>query len=870
MRRLPQEPINYQLVILVPIQTIASFLRSTARLLLAPATLGAIAPVAPGAEHAEVSPGVRTFLQEHCFQCHGPEKQKGSQRFDTMPTTIADEAIAQRWQDVLDVLNLDEMPPEDADQPDKDDLADVLETLTSDLAEARKRLTDAGGETVIRRLNRREYAETIRHLFGVPIETELLPEDAEIDGFDTLGQAQSFSSLHLERYLDLGRRALDRTLLTERRYDDYFKSRSEPEDAGKKLARHFEKLEKNIANFEQRVAEHPDKKEFQMRLGISKRESELLTAYLDRPETETGALIPFRGINPSCDLNLWKKKKFGTYRIRVRCGAAASQPVDDLFLKVVRGEFRSTQPDGVEFYRVTGTVGNPEVIEFDVELDDLIRSNRFSFERRNGRMETIPDLEGSRNYYFQFPQLAQLRDDQRPDLWIDWVEVEGPLDTAPPPLSAAALFPDRDPGKYKSLPDLEEASLRDLLERFTFEAFRHQEPDRAYIDRLMNIYAGGIAHGTSSAEALKDTLAIVLASPRFLFLHEPRPAGSPRRPLDGRELAVRLSYFLWSAPPDDELYQLADAGKLGEPQILKQQVDRLLDSPRSELFVDTFLHAWLELDRLDRIKPEATPSRHYDQAVQQSSRREVSAFFRTLLDENLPVHRLIDSDFITIDPTLAQFYGIPGLRGDGFRKVELPSDSVRGGLLGQSAILTLTGTGDRTSPVERGVFVLRKLLDRPPPPAPANVPMLDEETVGSRSIRDTLNVHMTKAQCHSCHRRIDPLGFGQENFDPVGQWRESVPSSDGTTRFPIEASGVMPDGQRTFDNFHEMKRELLADREAFLRGLTESLLTYALGRTVGFTDQETIEQIVAQTTAGGHGLRTLIHQITLSEGFLTK
>ena len=219
---------------------------------------------------------------------------------------------------------------------------------------------------------------------------------------------------------------------------------------------------------------------------------------------------------------------------------------------------------------------------------------------------------------------------------------------------------------------------------------------------------------------------------------------------------------------------------------------------------------------------------------------------------------------------MADFYGMDGVRGDAFQKVNLPSDSVRGGLLGQSAILTLTGTGERTSPVERGVFVLRKLLDRPPPPAPANVPMLDEESIGTRSIRDTLAMHKSSAQCNSCHRRIDPLGFGLENFDPVGLWRKTVPSTDGSVSFDIDPSGVMPDGKRTFANLHEMKQHLATERDELLTGLTEALMTYALGRTIAFSDHDIIDNVTRETAHDDYRLKTLVRKIVESKPFLSK
>jgi hypothetical protein len=231
---------------------------------------------------------------------------------------------------------------------------------------------------------------------------------------------------------------------------------------------------------------------------------------------------------------------------------------------------------------------------------------------------------------------------------------------------------------------------------------------------------------------------------------------------------------------------------------------------------------------------------------------------------------MIDADYVVVNSLLADFYGIPDVHGDHYREVSLPADSPRGGLLGQSAILALTGTGERTSPVERGAFVLRKLLNRPPPPAPANVPMLEEASLGNRSIRETLRVHMTKPQCSSCHRRIDPLGFGLENFDPVGLWRETVLSADKTRRFPIEPAGVMPDGEREFSTPREMKALMMSDRDEFLTGLTEAIMTYGIGRKVGYADEVEVERIVAATADQGYGLRTLLHEIVKSKPFQTK
>ncbi len=805
-------------------------------------------------------PDVHKFFESNCIKCHGPKKQKGSIRLDDLPSEIGDAAAAQRWQDVLDVLNLSEMPPEDEKQPAKEALANTLEQLTTGIASARKRLTDSGGEIVIRRLNRREYANTVNDLFGIEIPTDALPDDEKIDGFDTLGQAQSFSSLHLERYLDLGADVISKTLTrktseSKTKRKDYGRTQGVPTE---QEAKDTKKVEEHIKHFTEKGSDDPEKN---IPLKAVLRAKKLITEYVSLPQNVTGAVIPYTGMNPSLEFKLDDTP--GRYRIRVNCGSASDEPQKNLHLKVVRGQFRSQVPDATEYFHVTGSFKKPEVVEFFIDIDN-IRASRLEFHRRSGKRAAPPEVAEVHDYKFVFHELKYLWDNEQPDLWIDWIDVEGPLPVSAAPLSAKNMFLGKNPN------DLTNEDARPILENFAYHVFRNSQPETEYIDKLEALYGKSRDHGKSAKDALTDTLRIILASPSFLFLYEPRPENTPPRNLTERELAIRLSYFLWSAPPDEELYALAKDERLAQPGVLAGQIDRLIADPRSSAFVETFLTAWLELDRLENINPVSVKNPDYDHATKQESRRETYAFFNTLLQEDLPVSYLIDSDFAVLNAVTAGFYGIPGVLGQDFRKVKLPPNSIRGGLLGQSSILALTGNGERTSPVERGVFTLRKIVNRPPAPAPANVPMLDEESIGSRSMRETLATHMTTPQCASCHRRIDPLGFGLENFDPVGLWRESVPASEGDATFPIEPAGLMPDGKTKFNDFLSMKKLLATQRDSLLKGLTESMMTYALGRTVGFTDQDSIEEIVAKTKAQDYGLRSLVHHIVLSKAFLSK
>ena len=813
--------------------------------------------------HVRIDPKVSALIEKYCIRCHGPKRQKGSLRLDHVSNVLSDGTAALQWQDILDALNLSEMPPEDSKQPEKEELAAALEALTGNLVEARKRLTDSGGHIVLRRLNSREYDRTIKALLGVPVDVSLLPEDGRVENFDTLGQANSFSSLHLERYLKLGRSALDQSFAKLNGKNRETKTRKEQGEAraSREISGQLTHIIKKIEGFD-KALEKGDKRHLKAR-EVKAIELEMANWYLAQPAAKSGAVLPSQGMAPTLHLPLGWKPQTGLYRVKIRLGAHQKTPAKDLFLKVARKDPRSSIPDALELFQVSGTVDNPQEIEFYIDVDNLL-SNQLVLSRWDVHSEIHPKFKDAKDYWFRFRGLMDLYEDKKANIWIDWFEVSGPLEEEAKPISARQML------AGKSLKNLTESDFRSLTEKFTFEAFRHDKAETAYIDKLVNIYNKSTEYGASAEEALKDAWSVVLASPRFLFLNEPGAEDDRPRLLNDRELAVRLSYFLWSSPPDKTLYDLAEQNKLSDASVLSNQIDRMLKDSRSAHFVETFLTQWLELDRLNTVDPDSTVSKRYDRVIQDRSRKEVYAFFNNLLQNNLPLTDMLDSDYVFVDPAMAGFYGLPGVEGDEFRKVKLPSNSIRGGLLGQSAILTLTGTGDRTSPVERGAFVLRKLLHRPPPEAPANVPMLDEKALGTVSIKETLANHMDKAQCKSCHQRIDPLGFGLENFDPVGLWRTKVLSKDGQKEFDIDPAGVMPDGSSKYKNYPEMKKQLSKHAGPMLKGMTEALLTYGLGRTTGFSDLDTIDSIVKETAESNYGFKTLIHKIIFSKAFLRK
>jgi hypothetical protein len=377
--------------------------------------------------------------------------------------------------------------------------------------------------------------------------------------------------------------------------------------------------------------------------------------------------------------------------------------------------------------------------------------------------------------------------------------------------------------------------------------------------------------GDKFENAIKEPLSVVLATPHFLYLSEPAEEKNPRA-LTPLEFASRLSYFLWSAPPDETLLALARSGDLIKPDVLVLQVDRMIDSSKSGEFVNGFTHQWLRMDRLDFFQFNTQLYRDFDESTKAAARSEVFRTIEHVLRVNSSVRDLLKSDYVVINGILANYYGIDGISGDEFRKVPVPKGSPRGGLLGMAAIMAMGSNGEVTSPVERGVWVLKFLLNDPPPPAPPAVPQLTRLEGKLLTTRERLLAHQEEPQCASCHRKIDPIGFGLENFNAVGKWR-TVDSYEkkgvGKKNWTIDPSGAFHKGE-AFKDYFEL-RDIVASKPAdFSRGLAEALIEYALGRPYGFSDEDLAAKIVAQAEKKEFAMREFIYELVKSKAFQTK
>jgi mono/diheme cytochrome c family protein len=869
----------------------------------------------------------RALFKEHCVSCHSAEKQKGKFRLDDLPFTITDIETAEKWQKVLNQMNSGEMPPEDEKQPANAAKADLLDDLSNVMVAARRTLSDQNGVITMRRLNRREYRNTLRELLGVEINVAELPADTGNAGFDTVGADLFMSGNQVEQYQALGRDALDEAFEWQAAAGVEQKLHYEAEDSLKviqqKYAENLDALER-AKKWAQAVEEAAAKSENAAVVATLRKESKTddnfrrswaklhgapapedfgfktvennadkanralgygmpmgagymrpyHEYYLKQPNLDKGAYLTIAGglELPNDNLTLFLpfawKSLVGDYVVRLRIAAVEKAPAERRFI-----EFGIDPRNGqvMSTHHITGTMEAPQIIEIPLTLtrQHAERANRTLFIREKGTLDHFTQTRAKFG-------AAKAKNGIGPELalWVDWMElVRLPNSRAGKARAIAALGIPLDD---QATPP--PAELRAALERFCTEAFRGSAPQVSFVDRLLALYELRSKAGDKHSAALKSVLSVVLAAPQFLYLAEPS-SDEKRRPLTGEELATRLSYFLWGAPPDAELRGLAKSGELMKPEVLVAQTNRLLDDPRSKDFTRPFVHQWLVLDRLDFFEFNRTLFPRFDASTKLASRNEVYATFEHLLRHDAPLRDLLKSDYAVINSVMAHYYGIEGVTGDAFEKVSLPKDSPRGGLLGMAAVMAMGGNGERTSPVERGAWVLRKLLHDPPPPAPANVPQITRLAGKVLTTKERLQAHQEDAQCASCHRKIDPIGFGLENFDAAGGWRtqdtyqvmdnagKPVPNAKKT--WTIESTAQLHKGP-AFKDYFELRDIIASKSDNFAKGFSEALIEYALGRPVGFRDEPLITEMLAAAKKEKIGARAFVRALVESKEFHTK
>ena len=797
-----------------------------ALVLTAGAGLTADTPVNPTGYESLVKP----FLAQHCVKCHDAAKHSGDLRIDGLAVDYTSPKVMGHWEEIMNRLNSGEMPPKREPRPNPADIARLAEWIAGQLREADAVRQSAGAERIaFRQLSREEYANTIRDLLGVTFDVSGptgLPEDPDWKGFERIGSVLSLSPAHVEKYLAAAEIVLDEALAL----------RPEPQ---RELIR-WTALD--------------------MRYGRKARPEFEARGIADQVRLE---LIPNNHVSDTWPLEI---KASGEYRLRIKLSglrpAGGPAPRLKVYLSNIDKTVLERDVDAAE--------DQPITLEARVHL----AAGKYPVRLANAVPGPDPGARRSRNgpggsiftnLRNRAPWQLKLSDDEyqpiEPTLIIDSVEWEGPLLESWPPAAHRQIFFGGDEAQKDA------NYARQILTRFAERAWRRPVTSEE-ITRLQRPVETSLALGDSFELAVKQGLVAVLCAKGYLYLEEGRSPDQSGQ-LTEWELASRLSYFLWSAPPDQRLLDLARAGKLHDHQTRLGETRRMLADPKSAAFARSFPRQWLQLRKVGMFAPDKALYPEYDDNLEQSMVAETVGFFEEVLRTGGSIRDFLDSNWTMLNERLALHYGIEGVRGDQLRRVALQPEQHRGGILTHASILSLTSDGTRHRPVHRGVWVLESIIGKPPPPPPANVPALSTPAPDQQksSVRQKLELHRSDPNCTACHNKIDPLGIAFDNYDAIGRWRTVETLKDGTGADPtLDPSGRLADG-RSFQDSQELRQLLLADSDKFAAAFSEKLATYALRRGMTFADRESLKPVVAQVQRQEYRLVAFIEGLVTSPLF---
>ena len=754
------------------------------------------------------------FLKKHCLNCHTGEKAKADLALDKYPDDAALLKDRKTWQRVLDVLKAGEMPPASKPQPTVTELDAFTKLVNDAFAKHDRTAKPDPGRVTMRRLNRTEYSNTVRDLVGIDFNpAEDFPSDDVGHGFDNIGDVLTLPPVLLERYLAAAETIMARAITpvppppTSRGVGTQF-----TEPAGPKVP--------------------------------MKNNHRVVIFKADGTPIETGPIFTrFQNL-----------PRDGTYTAQttVYAETTSKKPVKVALLagcdKGAKGAATDAEADALAGAAVKQL--RPFVILKTFEVKARTEKTGDTF-----RVEVPADIGLDK---IAVALVKPEAGEPPPTLYVRRVSLTGPLDSRPATHRKLLACDPKEPQAEQS---------RAVLERFASRAYR-RPVTKDELDRLLKLADGRIRAGDKWETAMQFAMTAVLVSPKFLFRVEldDRPIGAEPHPIDEYQLASRLSYFLWSSMPDQELFALAAKKQLTAN--LDAQVKRMLRDPKAVALTDNFVMQWLQLQPLKNASPDPKKFPQFNEQLRSAMLTETKLFFEEIVREDRRVLDILDADFTYVNGPLARLYGIPhtpkgGRRRDteGFLRVELKGTN-RGGVLTQASVLTVTSNPGRTSPVKRGRYVLEQLLGTPPPPPPPNVPELEKDgkAVNAGTLRQQMEAHRANPACAGCHAKMDGLGFGLENFDAIGGFR----TKDGAAA--IDASGELP-GNVKFTGPAELKAVLLGKKDLFARCLTEKMLTYALGRGLEYYDRRAVDAITTGLAKNDYKFSALVTEIVRSDPF---
>jgi hypothetical protein len=819
--------------------------------------------VAPSPDLEGWESTVQPFLAQHCVACHGSEKQKGSLNLEEFDGDILDLDKAGIWHEIVDVLNAGEMPPEKEPRPPAKELVMVVDWISGELKKAKQLALAKGPSLSLRRLTNQEYRNTVRDLVEHPFDpASRFLSDTELHGFDNLAENLEISSLHLQQYLNAAERIVDKMITVPEkppvRQHWYIEPiLATPTSPLVKIdgAWHDGLRGKDMSKVKPGRVKLPPKPLGPVDPGVPGLTG-LVRGNIEIPngfqpyrmvEMTSGKPvvyhgfgdIRFYGMRLGITKNLqrlgfrWFAHDEGRYRVTLH--------VDGF--KDVNG-----RPPGFQVHLEPGSevlgeyevpVGVARKISFDLVIDDVHYLMRTS---------------GNRYWGMRLYMEHGIRPER--------IEIEGPLNETWPPKHDFV----RSMGGSK---DRVVASLRDFATRAWRRPLKPGE-----LEELVSLYQKQRAHTKNFREALRVPLVSILSSPHFLCRVEHRTKSKGLERVNAHELANRLSYFLWRTMPDDLLRATADDGSLLKKDVLKEQVNRMLAAPAISSFCETFPVRWLGVEKVMTVDIDPLMFPHVKWGLRKDMLEETRQVFTEILQNNSSCLELIDSNWTFLNSRLARHYDLPRLKGDNMRRVSLPANSERGGVLAHGSILTITSNGMRPLPITRGAFVLENILASPTPPPPPNVTPLEEveQPRPNATTRELLELHRDDPTCISCHQKIDPIGFALEGYDAVGRLRTHehiLVKEKPVPTHPVDTVGRLPGGSN-FQGMPGLKKVILENADKFRRCLVEKMLVYSLDREVNFTDEPLIQELVNEMSTQDDRMHSLIHALVASETFQSK
>ncbi len=783
---------------------------------------------------------VFALVRDYCVRCHNDERTSGDLNLHALdrPGLGTFDESREAWERVVSKLETGEMPPEKARQPAVEEVARVTEWLEAEFARQDRAIEPEPGRVSARRLNRTEYGNTMRDLLGVDIRAAAdFPPDQAAFGFDNISDALRLSPVLMEKYLNAAERSVRTAMFGPAKLEPAITHYPLPVRIN--LLRDQQALPENLFHYDYsglsmvysaHVAHYfPVDGEYSFRIVLNgHRPNQSEPA---RPALFIDGVLAEEFEVDATDL----EGQFVETRLQV---AAGERLLSVAYLKV--------------FHGLPPQYGGPEPSKRDPKA---LLSNNAEGELTKEDIEVLRKLG---------TKIKTDRVETRVDNRFESIAIGGPFNQRTEPLreSLKKVFVCGHPSGEHGPEGHTDTCTQTILTDFSSRAYRR--PSKAQeVEDLLRLVDLVQAQGDSWEEGIATALQAILVSPHFLFRIEQEPDttnGTESAPVTDSELASRLSYFIWSSTPDAELLELAKERRLRQPEVLAAQVRRMLKDVRSRALVENFAGQWLQFKNMDVVRPDVRRFPEFEDSLRRSMRRETERFLEEIVQEDRSVLEILDADYTFVDERLARFYGIEGVEGPELRKVDVGGTKRGGGVLSHASVLTISSYSTRTSPVLRGKWILENLLDAPPPPPPPSVAPLDEEKAEQpASLREQLEVHRKNTACAGCHARLDPLGFGLENFNAVGAWRES----DGE---PVDASGILPSGQ-SFRGHQELKQILLEQREAFVRCLSEKLLIYALGRGLERYDRPALAEITTRLREGDHRFSELVLGIVESMPF---